>query len=84
MQHRSNAGDMDDSFGATLSLDYCFMPDEFEENMKAVLVCYDHEKMGLWMLSVSQKRAQEEVSKWIVDKLDECGYSGVPMTLKAD
>ena len=82
MQHRRSTGDKEDHLGATLSLDCSSMtPDEVEEDMKAILVCYDHENVGLWTLSVSPKRAQEEVVKWIVDKLDECGYSGVSMTL---
>ena len=38
-------------------------PDEVEEDMEAILVCYDQEKMGLWTLPVSQKGAQEEVVK---------------------
>ena len=68
-----------------MSLDYCFMiPEEVEDDMRAILVCYDHDKKGLWTLPVGRKGAQDEVVKWVVDKLDECGYSGVSLTLKSD
>ena len=39
---------------------------------------------GSWALPVERKGAQEEVVKWIVDKLDEAGYAGVPITIKSD
>ena len=85
MQHRYNP-DVDEShLGTTWSLDYCFMTaDDEEEDMRAIIVAYDHSKMGLWTLPVEQKGADENVIKWLVDKMDECGYAGTPVTLKSD
>ena len=83
-QHRESAGESD-NMGITVSLDYCFMTaDDAEEDMKAILICYDHSKKGLWALPVEQKGAQEDVVKWVHDKLEESGYAGVPVTLKSD
>ena len=85
MKYRQKLNKEEDNLGATLSLDYCFMiPEEVEDDMRAILVCYDHDKKGLWTLPVDRKGAQDEVVKWVVDKLDECGYSGVSLTLKSD
>ena len=64
MQHRQNTGKEDNNLGATLSLDYCFMiAEEVEDDMRAILVCYDHDKKGLWTLPVDKKGAQDEVVK---------------------
>ena len=71
--------------GTTWSLDYCFMsPEDIEDDMHAILVVYDHSKMGLWTLPVDQKGADEYVVKWLADKMEECGYAGVAVTLKSD
>ena len=60
-----------------MSLVYCFMTaDEEEEDMRAIIVGYDHEKSGFGALPVGREGAQEEVVKWIVDRLDEAGYAG--------
>ena len=84
-QHRRNLHENGEQLGVTVSLDYCFMTaEEAEEDMRAILVCYDHNTSGLWVLPVSHKGAQEEVVKWVVDKLDESGYSGMDVTLKSD
>ena len=78
MQHRKDDAKEAENMGVTISLDYCFMtPDDGEEDMKAILVCYDHGKKGLWAVPMERKGAQEEVVKWLVDKLDESGYAGV-------
>ena len=58
--------------------------EEEEEDMRAILVGYDHEKSGFWALPVERKGAQEEVVKWIVDKIDEAGYAGMAVTIKSD
>ena len=85
MQHRADEKKEAENMGVTLSLDYCFMtPDDVEEDMRAILVCYDHGKKGLWAIPVEKKGAQEEVVKWLVEKLEESGYAGVPVTLKSD
>ena len=52
--------------------------------MRAIIVVYDHAKLGFWTLAVERKGAEESVVKWIVDKMEECGYAGVPLTLKSD
>ena len=66
-------------------MDYCFMsPEDIEEDMHAILICYDHSKMGMWAIAVDRKGADENIVKWVVDKMDECGYSGVTVTLKSD
>ena len=85
MQHRQNLSDVPSELSITVSLDYCFMTaEEAEEDMRAILVCYDHSKKGLWALPVEDKGANADVVKWVVDKLDEAGYTGVPVTLKSD
>ena len=72
MQHRYNS-DIDEShLGTTWSMDYCFMsPDDIEEDMHAILLCYDHTKMGMWALAVDRKGADENVVKWVVDKMED-------------
>ena len=52
--------------------------------MHAILVVYDHSKLGLWTLAVDRKGADENVVKWLVEKSEECGYSGIKLTLKSD
>ena len=75
MQHRQKLDDTSSELGITVSLDYCFMTaEEAEEDMRAVLVCYDHNKSGLWAIPVEEKGANADVVKWVVDKLDEAGY----------
>ena len=58
--------------------------EEAGDDMRAVLVVYDHSKSGLWALPVEYKGAQDDgVVKWIVDKLEESGYAGVPVTIQS-
>ena len=85
MHHaQSNDGHVSE-LGATVSLDYCFMtPEEEEEDMRAILIGYDHQKSGFWALPVEGKGAQEQVVKWVVDKMDEAGYAGIAVTIKSD
>ena len=69
-QHRQNLDGHSGELGSTVSLDYCFMTaNEEEEDMRAILVGYDHERCGFGALPVERKGAQEEVVKWIVDRL---------------
>ena len=85
MHHAQNLDGHANELGATVSLDYCFMtPDEEEEDMRAILIGYDHQKSGFWALPVESKGAQEQVVKWIAEKLEEAGYAGVPVTIKSD
>ena len=84
-QHRRDMHGDGEDLGITISLDYCFMTaDEAEEDMRAILVCYDHSKSGFWVLPVEHKGAQEEVVKWVTDKVEESGYGGMTVTLKSD
>ena len=85
MQHRMDSEHVSDEMGVTISLDYCFMTsEEAEQDMRAILVMFDHSKQGLWALPVIRKGPQEEVVKWIANKLEESGYAGVQVTLKSD
>ena len=85
MQHRRATERELEELGITISLCYCFMTaDEAEEDMRAIIVLYDHSKKGLWALPVEAKGPQEDVVKWITDKMEESGYAGVPVTLKSD
>ena len=52
--------------------------------MQAILIGYDHAKSGFWALPVDRKGAQEETVEWIVGRLDEAGYAGVPVIIKSD
>ena len=85
MQHRAEDERESENMRVTVSLDDCLMTsDDVEEDMRAILVCYDHGKKGLWAIPVERKGPQEVVVKWFVEKLDESGYAGVPVTLKSD
>ena len=53
MHHKQNVDGHAGELGATVSLDYCFMtPDEEEDDMRAILIGYDHQKSGFWALPV--------------------------------
>ena len=84
-QHRKSTGEVTE-LGATLSLDYCFTTaEEAGDDMWAILIAYVHSKSGLWALPVEHKGVQDEgVVKRIVDKLDDNGYAGLPVTIKSD
>ena len=85
MQHRCQPERDESHLGITRSLDYCFMTaEEEEDDMRAILVVYDHAELGLWTLPVEKKGADENVVSWVVGKLEECGYAGTPITLKSD
>ena len=81
MQHRYNP-DVDEShLGTTWSLDYCFMTaDDEEEDMRAIIVAYDHSKMGLWTLPVDHKGADENVIKWLLTRWKNVDMQ-VPLSL---
>ena len=58
---------------------------EAGDDMRAILIAYDHSKCGFWALPVERKGVQDEgVVKWIVDKLEANGYAGGPVTIKSD
>ena len=59
--------------------------EEAGDDTRAVLIAYNHSKSGLWALPVEHKGVQDDgVVKRIVDKLEERGYAGVPVTIKSD
>ena len=84
-QHRKSIGEVTE-LGVTLSLDYCFMTaEEAGDDMRAILIAYDHSKSGLWALPVEHNGVQDAGAvKWIVDKPEENGYAGIPVTIKSD
>ena len=56
--------------------------EEAGDDMRAALIAYDHSKSSFWALPVEHKGVQDDgVVKWIVDKLEESGYAGVPVTI---
>ena len=73
-----------EKIGVTVSFDYCFMngEDDDEKTMLGVLVMWDDNYQSLWAIPVDKKGPQQCVVKWIVDKLDDIGYRGNPLTLK--
>ena len=82
-QHRR--GDNSEAIGTTVSMDYLFMvPEEEDENMDAVLILYDTNRKSIWTMSVDKKGPTPSTVKWVVDKLEEIGYSGMEVTLKSD
>ena len=57
MQHRADEKKEAENMGVTVSLDYCFMtPDDVEEDMRAILVCYDH---GKWVYGQYRSRERD-------------------------
>ena len=60
------------------------MGDEGVEGTPPTLVMWDDGHRAMWVLPVDRKGPVEYVVAWIIRKLDEAGYSGVPLTLKSD
>ena len=78
-------GKEEEAIGITVSVDYCFWtPEEFEEEMDAILVGYDSETMGLWTMAVDAKGPTPSSTEWLSNKIEEAGYNGVSITLKSD
>ena len=83
-QHRRATGDTE-SLGVTVSMDYCFMrKEEQEEGVSPILAMYDNDKGMIWILGVEHKGVDETVVKWALEKLEEAGYKGTKITLKSD
>ena len=84
-QHMKNTGEIPDLV-VTLSLDYCCMTaEEAGDDVRAVLIAYDHSKSGLWALPVEHQGVQDDgVVKLIVGKLEENSYARIPITMKSD
>ena len=75
-----------EKIGITVSMDYCFMQGEEDEdpNLPGVLIMWDDNHECLWALPVDKKGPVDWIVRWIVDKLDEIGYRGQAITLKSD
>ena len=58
--------------------------EEATEGTPPVLIAWDDGHRALWALPVDHKGAEEYVVNWLVRKIDEAGYSGVPLTIKTD
>ena len=75
-----------EKFGITISLDYCFMNGEGDEDpdLPGVLGIWDDNRECLWAIPVDKKGPTDWVVSWIVEKLDNIGYQGESITLKSD
>ena len=85
VSRQHSAGNPDEeALGVTVSVDYCFMiPEESEEEMDAILVGYDSEKMGLWTMSVDAKGPTLSAVGWLNNKIEDADYNGVGITIKS-
>ena len=79
-------GKKEEKIGITISIDYCFMTGEAdaEEDLPEILIVWDDNHECLWALPVEGKGVIEWVVKYVVEKLDEIGYRGVPLSIKSD
>ena len=79
-------GKKEEKIGITISIDYCFMSGEMdaEEDLPGILIMWDDNHECLWALPVENKGVVEWAVKWIVEKLDDIGYRGVPISIKSD
>ena len=70
--------DKKEKIGITISMDYCFMNGEEDDDpsLPGVLIIWDDNHECLWALPVEKKGPVEWVVKWIVEKLDNVGYRG--------
>ena len=86
VSRQHSAGNPDEeALGVTVSVDYCFMiPEESEEEMDAIPVGYDSQKMGLWTMSVDAKGPTPSAVGWLSIKIEDAGYNGVGITIKSD
>ena len=64
--------------GVTISVDYlCTVPEESEEEMDAILIAYDSQKMGLWAMPADAKGPTPQAVGWLIGKIEESGYNGI-------
>ena len=93
--HDPRTSHADETTGITLSLDYCFTAStggendvvdacEAESDVIKVLVLYDHHMKAVHATQVKQKGPLEEVTEWVLQRLDFAGYAGCEITLKSD
>ena len=76
--------DGEEPIGIEVSMDYCFMGDEATEGVPPILIAWDGGHRALWALPVDHKGADDYVVNWLVKKIEEAGYGGVPITIKTD
>ena len=76
----------EEAVGPTVSLDYAFKyDDETEEATKQDLVAVDRISGAIWALEVDGKGVDTGASvKWLDEKLNMAGYSGVKVTIRSD
>ena len=61
-------------------MDYCFLTsDDGEGDGPKVLVVHDDQTLALWALAVKAKGSAPDVAAWVVKKIEEAGYRGVPI-----
>ncbi len=79
-------GNKEEKIGITISIDYCFMTGEMDDDpdLPGVLMMWDDNHECLWALPVENKGAIDWVVKYVVDKLDDIGYRGVAISIKSD
>ena len=69
-----------------ISMDYCFLTsdDGGDEVDPKVLVVHDDKTQAMWALAVRAKGSAPEVAAWVVQKIEEAGYRGMPISIKTD
>ena len=71
-------GKEEEAIGVTISADDRFLaPEEFDEEMDAILVGYHREKMRLWTMAVDAKGPTPSSTEWLSNTIEEAGYNGV-------
>ena len=84
-QHRTIRDEGDEKMGITISLDYCFMtPEEQEDDMRPILAAHDNSNGAIWAVAVDKKGVSVMAVRWLTGKLEEAGYAGQKITLKSD
>ena len=84
-RHHEKGKEEEKTIGATVGVDYCFWtPEDFEEEMDAILVGYDSETIGLWTMAVDATGPTLSSTEWLSNKIEEAGYIGISITMKSD
>lgn len=83
--HHKRSEEHKEEWGITISMGYCFMVDEEnEEDTVPVLIWYDHVLKRLKALPVERTGVDDTVVKWCMGNIEEAGYSGSRITMKSD
>ena len=84
----SEGSGLEETGVTTISLDYCFVSGENEDEGSAgerpVLILVDSKSGALHALPTEKKGSIPWVVKWVVAKIDDMGYAGVKITVKSD